>query len=74
MKDIEAKFSEIEKRVRGLVSENADLRKRVSQLEQELALVRREALNMEHFHGKKLHIREKIERILNSLENAGAKE
>ncbi len=68
MKDLEAKFAEIEKRVKTIVAENAGLRKRVGELEQELAGARRESQELENFHGKKMHIREKIERILHALE------
>jgi chromosome segregation ATPase len=71
MKSIEERFAEAEKRVRGLVSENAALRNRVRELERELDEVRREARDLGHFHGKRLHVREKIERILSALEAAG---
>jgi multidrug resistance efflux pump len=71
---IESRFSEIEKRVRLLVNENKGLKVRVSELEQQLAQARREAQQVEHLHGKKLHIEEKIERILRSLETAQGKE
>jgi predicted nucleic acid-binding Zn-ribbon protein len=73
VKDLEDKFVEVEKRVQALVSENADLRKRVSGLERELAGARRESRELENFHGKRMHIREKIERILHTLEAAGEK-
>jgi chromosome segregation ATPase len=69
LKDIEDRFSEIEKRVNELVTQNRLLKNRVKELDQELAHVRREAQQVEHFHGKKLHIKEKIEKILNSLEH-----
>ncbi|HEY6012048.1 MAG TPA: hypothetical protein VIX18_11305, partial [Nitrospirota bacterium] len=67
-------FSEIEKRVKALASENRDLKKRVNGLEEELALTRREAQQAEHARGKHLHIREKVERVLRSLDALGAKE
>jgi predicted nucleic acid-binding Zn-ribbon protein len=73
VKDLEDKFVEVEKRVKALVSENADLKKRVSGLERELTAARRESRELENFHGKRLHIREKIERILHALEAAGEK-
>jgi multidrug resistance efflux pump len=68
--DLEEKFAEIEKRVRVLVTQNRQLQARVKELEKELTLARREAQQYEHLHGKKLHIKEKIEKILQSLENA----
>ena len=73
MKDLENKFGEVEKRVKALVSENRDLAKRVSELEQELSRARRESQELENFHGKKMHIREKIERVLQALEATGEK-
>jgi cell division septum initiation protein DivIVA len=73
VKDLENKFEEVEKRVKSLISENRDLTKRVSELTQELSQARRETQEFENFHGKKLHIREKIERILQALEAAGEK-
>lgn len=74
MTDLENKFAEIEKRVRLLVTQNRQFKTRVSELEKELAQARREAQQFEHLHGKKLHIKEKIERILQSLESAEGRE
>ncbi len=73
MKDLEDKFAEVEKRVKALVSENRDLATRVSELTQELSRARRESQELENFHGKKMHVREKIERVLQALEAAGEK-
>jgi multidrug resistance efflux pump len=72
--DLEARFAEVEKRVRLLVTENKTLSARVRELEQNLAQARRETEQHEHFEENKLHIREKIERILQSLETANVKE
>ncbi len=74
MKDLESRFAEIEKRVRALAAEKKALAGRVRELEQELVLARREALEMQHFRSKRMHIREKVERILNALEVAEKKE
>jgi chromosome segregation ATPase len=74
LNDLEGQFAEIENRVRALVAEDRALRMRINELEQELALVRRETRNVEHVHGKHLHVREKIERVLQSLETLGTKE
>jgi cell division septum initiation protein DivIVA len=71
MKDLEDKFREVEKRVKTLVSENTDLRKRVSELERELAGARLGSEELEHVRGTKTHIREKIERVLQALEAVG---
>ncbi len=73
MKDLEDQFVEVERRVKSLVSENRDLAKRVSELTEELSRARRESQELENFLGTKMHIREKIERILQSLEIAGEK-
>ncbi len=74
LKDLEARFAEVEERVRALVSGNKDLKKRVRELEDELARARHRLQELEHFHGKKMHVKEKIERILKALEALGAKE
>lgn len=74
MQDLEGRFAEIEKRVRALVAEDRVLRKRVNELERELALARREARDAEHVHGKQRHVREKLERVLRSLDALGTKE
>jgi hypothetical protein len=71
--DLEARFGVIERRVQTLVAENKDLKARLSKLDEELAQAKREARELEHFHGKKLHIKEKIERILQQLETVGLK-
>ena len=73
MKDLDKKFKEVEKRVEALVTENRALRSRVHELDQELAEARLGARNTEHFHGKQLQIREKIERVLKTLDVLGGK-
>ncbi len=73
MYDLESRFSEVEKRMRALIADNARLTSRITELEQELAGVRREALELQNLQGKSMHIREKIERILHSLETIGDK-
>ena len=74
MKDLEAKFTEIEKRVAVFVRENKALKARVRELEKELAEARRISNELENSHGKQMHIREKVERVLHSLEAMGTKE
>ncbi len=73
MKDIHEKFAVIEERVRALRTANDHLAARVSDLEEELAQARREAQELEQFRGRKLHIRERIENILRTLESIGGK-
>ena len=73
MKDLTERFAEVEKRVTALVSENAGLRKRVAELERELEQARAEASEFQNLQGKRLHIREKLEKVLQSLEAIGEK-
>jgi chromosome segregation ATPase len=73
VKDIHEKFAVIEERVRALRAENDHLASRVSDLEEELAQARRAAQELEQFRGRKLHIRERIENILRTLESIGGK-
>jgi chromosome segregation ATPase len=74
LKDLEERFAEVEKRVKALVTENRNLTGRIRELEQELAEVRQEAQKFNNLHGKQLHIREKVERVLHSLESLGVNE
>jgi len=71
---LEERFAEIEKRVKGLVTENRTLKDRIHELEQDLVEVRKESQKFNNLHGKQLHIREKIERVLHSLESVGVTE
>jgi cell division septum initiation protein DivIVA len=74
LKDLEAGFVEVEKRVKTLLKDNADQRKRIARLEQELVRLKSASEDLESFRGKRLHIREKIEKVLQSLEAAGGKD
>lgn len=71
MKDKDSLFTEVESRVKKLLQENQALRSRIKELEQELENTRRELRDLHHLHGKRIHIREKIEKILKALEEAG---
>ncbi len=73
MKDIHERFSVIEERVRALLASNNRLTARVNDLEQELAEARKEVRELEHYRGRRLHLREKIENILHILDSIGAK-
>ena len=68
VKRIEAAFATVEQRVQALVAENRELKKRVRQLEGEIAEARRSSQDLEHLHSRRMHIREKVERVLQSLE------
>lgn len=68
VKDLEARFTVIEKRVQALLAENKGLRARVNNLQEELARATRDVQQLEDYNGRKQHIREKIERILQQLD------
>ncbi len=69
-KNIEEQFAEVEKRVRALVSENFALSRRVQEMEEELGRLRSESQDLQHLRGRRMHVREKIERVLAALEEA----
>ncbi len=73
MNELEARFAEVEKRVKNLVTDNRSLRKRVADLEQELARARHEAGDVRDFQSRQARIKEKIEHVLLSLESIGGK-
>ncbi len=73
VKDFHERFSVIEKRVRALLESNSHLAARIKDLEQELAEARREVRELEHYRGRKLHVREKIENVLRILDSLGVK-
>ena len=73
MKDLDARFAEIEKRVTALASDNARLCKQVAALQKELEQARADARELQNLQGKRMHIREKIEKVLQSLEAIGEK-
>ncbi len=74
MKNIRDRFTVIEERVRALRASNSHLAARVNELEQELARARREVKELEHFRGRKLQIKERVENILRTLESFGSKQ
>lgn len=65
---IEADFAIVEQRVQALAIENRRLKERVRELEGELAQARRSSQDLEHLNSRRMHIREKVERVLQSLE------
>ena len=68
VKRLEADFAIVERRVQALVAENRGLKKRVRELETEIAEARRSSQDLEHLQSRRMHIREKVERVLLSLE------
>lgn len=73
MTDLEARFAELEKRVTRLVSDNTELRTRAAGLERELERARAEVREFQSLQGKRVHLRDKIEKVLQSLEAIGEK-
>lgn len=71
-RDLAAVFAALERRLRKLVDENQRLTVRVQELEQDAARNRREAEHYEAFRGRKLAIKERLERVLQTLEAAGS--
>jgi cell division septum initiation protein DivIVA len=68
VKNLEEKFTEIERRVKALVDENRSHKKRVRELEKELSQTRHAAQRSVKIHDKQLHLRERVEKILKDLE------
>lgn len=67
-KDLAAALGELEKRVAKTVAENRQQKKRIRELEQELATLQRETLSLQHVQGLRMRLREKVEKILKTLE------
>lgn len=65
---IKNSFATVEQRVKALVDENRALKASLRELEDELAGARRAVQDLEHLQGRRMHIREKVERVLQSLE------
>lgn len=68
MADIKTRFSEAEKRVRDLVTDNKRLRGRVLELEGELAGLQRDMQEFRKYQDQRGLIRERLERILAQVE------
>ncbi len=69
VRELEERFALVEQRVRRLLDRNRSLEARVSELEAELALARQAARDHAEADGARKQVREKIERILHSLES-----
>lgn len=68
MKDLGARFGEVERRVRALVEENRLLRGRLGEIETELATARQEAQEAQSLRAKKARVQERLTRLLRTLE------
>jgi len=71
--DLDERFALIEKRVRALQAENSGLHARVEELEQKLASASSATRELDLLNGKKQQMREKIEKLLQTLEFIGRK-
>jgi prefoldin subunit 5 len=73
LNDLDEKFGVIEKRVLTLMARNKSLTDRISELERELLLVRREIQSVAQNQDKNQQIREKIANILSALNSISAR-
>ena len=74
MADIKTRFSEAEKKVRDLVTDNKRLRGRVQELEGELAGLQRDVQEFRKYEGQRGQVRERLERVLAQLETLKSEE
>ena len=74
MKDLGARFAEVEKRVQALVSENHGLRERVRALEEDLGRAGDVARELESLRARKEQVRDRLKRLLRALETLETKE
>ena len=74
VKDIAARFAEVEKRVRALAEENHGLREKVHALEEELGRASEGAREAEALRAKKEQVRDRLKRLLRVLDSMEIKE
>ncbi len=74
MKDLAARFAEVEQRVRALVAERESLRERIRELEADLDRVRQEAQDAHRLRASRAQVQERLTRLLRALEQAEARE
>ena len=74
MKELIARFTEVEKRVRALAEENGNLRDRVRALEEELGRASEGAREAETLRARKEQVRDRLNRLLRVLEAVEIKE
>ena len=68
VKDLSARFAEVEKRVRALAAENGHLRESVRKLEEELGRASEGAREAESLRARKEQVRDRLKRLLRVLE------
>ena len=74
VKDLVARFAEVEKRVRALADENTGLRGRVRELEEELGRASAGAREAETLRARKVQVQDRLKRLLRLLEAIEPKE
>lgn len=74
MKDLGARFGEVERRVRALVEENARLRARVNELEAGLGRAEASGREAEELRARKAQVQERLKRLLRMLEASAPRE
>lgn len=74
MKELVARFAEVEKRVRALAEENHGLRGRVRELEAGLGRASEDAREAETLRARKEQVRDRLKRLLRALEAVETKE
>lgn len=74
MKELVARFAEVEKRVRALAEENHGLRDRVRELEEDLGRASEGAREAEALRARKEQVQDRLKRLLRVLEAIGTRE
>lgn len=74
MKELGARFNEVERRVRALAEENVRLRDRVRELEADLARASEGAREAEDLRARKEQAQDRLKRLLRLLDAVGARE
>jgi regulator of replication initiation timing len=74
VKELGARFSEVERRVRALVEENERLRGRVRDLEEELGRMSEGAREAEVLRARKAQVQDRLQRLLRLLEAVETKD
>lgn len=74
MRELSGRFTEVERRVRALVEENARLRGRVAELEEGLGRAGEAAREAESLRARNAQVQDRLKRLLRMLESIGPRE
>lgn len=74
VKDLVARFAEVEKRVRALATENSHLREQIRELEDRLGKADDSSREVESLRAKKEQVRNRLKRLLRVLDSMEIKE